>query len=232
MAALRAPDEPTGPSPASVFVKGALNVAGDALNSAGDGVDELTSCEHRPSFLRGSDCFLPDSNRSVASQLLHGTGDDLKSGNPVRVGLAFAGVFPVGRLGALRGALAKGAEDAASGLRGSRATATVGTNIVKYDADAAIGRIAGGQPATASDLAESGAANGWARSQTASGPLKYTDENGITRLTIKSGSVRTRGSNFPHVEIRNASGQRVDPYGNPVNRRSPGNHTPIIWDLP
>jgi hypothetical protein len=96
LAALHAPDEPTGPSLASVFVEGALNVAGDAFNSAGDCVDELTSCEHRPSFLRGSDCFLPDSNRSVASQLLHGTGDDLKSGNPVRVGLAFAGFAPVG----------------------------------------------------------------------------------------------------------------------------------------
>jgi len=36
----------------------------------------------------------------------------------------------------------------------------------------------------------------------------------------------------PHVEIRNAAGQRIDPYGNTVTRRSPGNHTPIEWDLP
>jgi hypothetical protein len=64
------------------------------------------------------------------------------------------------------------------------------------------------------------------------GPLKFTDENGITRLTIKSGSARTPGSNFPHIELRNAAGQRVDPYGNLVARKSSGNHTPIIGDLP
>jgi hypothetical protein len=36
----------------------------------------------------------------------------------------------------------------------------------------------------------------------------------------------------PHVAFRNASGQRVDPYGNLVTRKSPNNHTPITWDLP
>jgi hypothetical protein len=35
----------------------------------------------------------------------------------------------------------------------------------------------------------------------------------------------------PHVPFRNASGQRVDPYGNLVTRKSPTNHTPITCDL-
>ncbi len=53
----------------------------------------------------------------------------------------------------------------------------------------------------------------------------------MTRLTIKSGTPRAPGSGAPHIEIRNAAGQRIDVYGNPVTNRSPGNHTPIIWDL-
>lgn len=48
--------------------------------------------------------------------------------------------------------------------------------------------------------------------------------------TIKRGSDRAPGSGGPHVEIRNGRGERVDPYGHGVTRKSPGNHTPIIWD--
>jgi len=72
---------------------------------------------------------------------------------------------------------------------------------------------------------------GWTRTQTPDGPIKYVDENGVVRLTIKKGSPRTPGSNAPHVEIRDPTGRRVDPAGNPVLRRSPDNHTPIDWDL-
>jgi hypothetical protein len=32
------------------------------------------------------------------------------------------------------------------------------------------------------------------------------------------------------AELRDATGQRIDPNGNPVTRRSPGNHMPIVWD--
>ena len=73
---------------------------------------------------------------------------------------------------------------------------------------------------------------GWKAVQSSGGPLKYLDSNGIERLVIKRGSPRTPGSDFPHVAIRDASGQRVDPYGNIVTRRAPGNHTQITWDLP
>ena len=100
----------------------------------------------------------------------------------------------------------------------------------KYDPDFALGQITSGGKATASQLDEFGAAQGWARSQTASGPIKYVDENGVVRLTIKQGSPRAPGSASPHVEIRNAAGVRVDAYGNPVTRKSAGNHTPIVWD--
>lgn len=62
------------------------------------------------------------------------------------------------------------------------------------------------------------------------GPVKYTDANGVVRLTAKRGSARAPGSGGPHVELRNAGGYRVDPYGNLVTRKSPGNHTPIEWD--
>lgn len=72
---------------------------------------------------------------------------------------------------------------------------------------------------------------GWTRSRVSHGPIKYVDGNGIDRMTLKSGSARTRGSETPHVALRDESGRRVDAEGNPVSRRSPGNHTEITWDL-
>ena len=83
----------------------------------------------------------------------------------------------------------------------------------------------------ASELKNFAEQQGWKPSQTANGPLKYIDENGINRLTIKQGSSRAPGSSVPHVELRNASGLRIDPAGNPVTRKSPGNHIPIDFDL-
>jgi len=69
-------------------------------------------------------------------------------------------------------------------------------------------------------------ANGWTRVESGTGPVKYTDEKGVPRVTIKEGSSRTPGSEGPHVELRDETGQRVDTQGNPVSRRSQGNHTP------
>ena len=51
-----------------------------------------------------------------------------------------------------------------------------GTAVSKYDPDFALGQITSGGKATASQLDEFGAAQGWARSQTSSGPIKYVDE--------------------------------------------------------
>lgn len=88
----------------------------------------------------------------------------------------------------------------------------------------------GGATPKASELDIWAQAQGWTRSQTENGPLKFTDENGIVRLTLKKGSPRAPGSGHPHVEIRDHTGQRTDPFGNPVTRKSPNNHTPIDWD--
>jgi hypothetical protein len=73
---------------------------------------------------------------------------------------------------------------------------------------------------------------GWKRIQTPGGPIKYIDENGIARVEIKRGSVRAPGSGFPHVSLRDAFGQFINPSGKNVIRKGAGNHTPIIWDLP
>ena len=84
---------------------------------------------------------------------------------------------------------------------------------------------------TASELEDFAEGQGWQRTQTENGPPKYLDENGVRRITIKGGTERAPGSEGPHVELRDAAGQRIDPQGNPVTRRSTGNHTEIIWDL-
>ncbi|WP_280430800.1 hypothetical protein [Nocardia brasiliensis] len=49
----------------------------------------------------------------------------------------------------------------------------------------------------ASELEEFATKQGWAKSQTENGPIKYTDENGIVRMTIKKGSDRAPGSGDP-----------------------------------
>lgn len=68
---------------------------------------------------------------------------------------------------------------------------------------------------------------GWHLEQSETGPPKWVDENGVERLTIKSGSARTPGSEGPHVEYRGPDGGRYDPEtGDPVTRKSPGNHRP------
>lgn len=84
----------------------------------------------------------------------------------------------------------------------------------------------------ASQIIDWALAQGWTRSQSAAGPPKFIDANGIVRLTLKKGSPRTPGSQTPHVELRDEYGRRIDPTGNRVTRHSPANHTPIIWDLP
>jgi len=89
----------------------------------------------------------------------------------------------------------------------------------------------GGRMAKASELVGYAEKQGWKAMQSAEGPLKYVDENGIIRMTIKQGSQRAAGSGFPHVELRNAFGKRIDAFGNEVTRKSIGNHTEIIYDL-
>ncbi|MGE0181096.1 MAG: RHS repeat-associated core domain-containing protein [Parvularculaceae bacterium] len=82
----------------------------------------------------------------------------------------------------------------------------------------------------ASDIIAKSEEVGFTPSQTANGPLKMVDENGVARVTIKSGSDRAPGSSGPHVELKDSNGQRVNPAGDPVTRKSPENHTPIIDD--
>jgi RHS repeat-associated protein len=107
-----------------------------------------------------------------------------------------------------------------------------GTDIVPYDSNFALGQLTRNGDAKASDLMNFGKDQGWTFEKSPDGPRKFFDENGLERLVIKHGSPRTPGSEFPHVEVRDPTGQRVDPLGNPVVRRSDGNHVTIIWDLP
>jgi RHS repeat-associated protein len=99
-----------------------------------------------------------------------------------------------------------------------KGTGKVTKNIFGMDASKSI---------KASDLRKYAESHGWKKTQTSNGPEKWVDENGIARITIKGGSDRAPGSAGPHVEIKNSSGQRIDPFGNSVTRKSAGNHTPI-----
>ncbi len=89
----------------------------------------------------------------------------------------------------------------------------------------------GGRMAKASELIKYAEKQGWNSVKSVEGPIKFFDKNGINRITIKEGSTRTVGSEFPHIEIRNPSGKRIDPFGNNVSKKSLGNHTKIIYDL-
>lgn len=88
-----------------------------------------------------------------------------------------------------------------------------------------------GKVPKASEIEKYAKNQGWERVQTANGPIKYVDSNGIVRVTIKKGSVRAPGSGKPHVEIRSSQGKRIDPKGNPATRKGQGNHTEIEYDL-
>jgi hypothetical protein len=88
-----------------------------------------------------------------------------------------------------------------------------------------------GKKPKASELRKWAEDQGWTPMQKPGGPLHYFDENGVKRMTIKKGSPRTPGSETPHVELRDAKGQRIDPDGNPVSKRSTGNHAQIEHDI-
>lgn len=84
-----------------------------------------------------------------------------------------------------------------------------------------------GRTATREELVRYAEGQGWSLRRSPNGPVKYVDDDGQARLTIKSGSPRTSGSEGPHVEIRDGFGRRVDPFGSPVSRRAPDNHYPF-----
>lgn len=160
---------------------------------------------------------------------------------PPGAGLALAGVsaWGEGALGAVLAArlgaagialMAAGAVGGGPGGAGGGTGQSPGTSPAKQ-APTASGDAIGGQR-TASGIAKWAREQGWTETQTENGPPKFVDENGIVRVTLKQGSSRAPGSGMPHVEIRNAQGERIDPNGNLVTRKSPGNHTPITWDLP
>ena|GEM_PF-5385421 len=159
--------------------------------------------------------------------------DNLDNGNYYGAGKQFGETGAATASVVVPGAMALRASRLARVLEvvpSTSAAANTGTALVKYDADFAVGQLTAGGRATASQLDEFGSLQGWARSQTATGPVKFTDGNGVVRLTIKQGSPRAPGSGVPHVELRNPDGIRIDPFGNPVSRTSIGNHTPIVWD--
>lgn len=82
----------------------------------------------------------------------------------------------------------------------------------------------------ATDIAAKSREVGFKELPAGSGPQTFVDEAGTKRVTIKSGSARTPGSENPHVSLRRSNGDFVSPAGEKVSRSSAGNHTPIIDD--
>jgi RHS repeat-associated protein len=74
---------------------------------------------------------------------------------------------------------------------------------------------------------------GFRRTQSPTGPVKYIDRNGVARIEIKQGSPRTPGSELPHIGARNPQGNRIDPRtGNRAPRSSPESHAPVRPERP
>ncbi|MFE6284796.1 PrsW family glutamic-type intramembrane protease [Streptomyces sp. NPDC057877] len=140
-----------------------------------------------------------------------------------RLGLAGVALMAVGATG---GGGDSGSAGSGAGGSGRGGSVSPGSQGPGASADAIGGHR------TASGIAKWARQQGWRETRTENGPPKFVDENGIVRVTLKQGSSRAPGSGTPHVEIRNAQGDRIDPAGNTVTRKSPGNHTPIVWDLP
>jgi len=109
--------------------------------------------------------------------------------------------------------------------------ARLGTRMFVGPSVAFTQTAAGPGAGKASEIIKWAERKGWTKTQTANGPMKFVDENGVVRVTIKRGSPRAPGSGAPHVELRSPSGQRINPSGKPVTRSSPDNHAPIEWDL-
>lgn len=115
---------------------------------------------------------------------------------------------------------------------GMARSSTVAANFTRPIAAKTVGSFFhGGRIAKASELVGYAEQQGWKAMQSAGGPLKYVDESGVIRMTIKQGTDRAAGSGFPHVELRNALGKRIDAFGNEVTRKGLGNHAKIIYDL-
>src|SRR2546428_3744222 len=92
-------------------------------------------------------------------------------------------------------------------------------------------------PPRASELRAWAGSRGWTRKPGAGGggqgPETWVDHAGRIHMKLKHGSTKLGihpDSQTPHVEFRDQAGQRVDLDGNPVTRRSPGNHTLIVFD--
>ena len=66
------------------------------------------------------------------------------------------------------------------------------TCLVQYDPFFALGGLVSNGDAGASELDAFGAAQGWVRSRSPLGPIRYIDENGVRRIEIKRGIPRVR----------------------------------------
>ena len=116
--------------------------------------------------------------------------------------------------------------------RAIRALGTILRNTPKARAARGLGSLFNnGRVAKASELAAFAQRQGWTRVQSATGPMKFVDRNGVARLTLKRGSSRASGSGGPHAEFRNVDNVRIDAFGNPIRRKSKSNHRPIEFDL-
>ena len=92
-------------------------------------------------------------------------------------------------------------------------------------------------PPNASELREWAGSQGWTRKSGIGageqGPETWVDQAGRVRMKLKHGSTKPGihpDSQMPHAEFRDQAGQRVDLNGDPVTRRSRGNHTLIVFD--
>lgn len=167
-------------------------------------------------------------------------------GSILGCGIEVAGIIPAGKI--LKGGkLAKkgidGLDDANDARKAGEAADDLNDAKKAYDAARDAEKAAeaarkelqdkfkDGAVPKATELKDYAEKQGWKLKQNPDGPPTYVDENGVKRITIKQGTPRAPGSEHPHVEMRDSSGQRIDPNGNPTTRKDPGNHAPIDWDL-
>ncbi len=159
------------------------------------------------------------------------TGKDMITQKELEWWQRALGVLPVLGAAGVLGAMIKGADELGDFGKFAKYVTNATRGPYAAEVKGLTELFESGKVAKATEIESWAAQSGWQRIKKPTGPIKYFDDAGVERVTIKRGSPRTPGSQDPHISLRNSNDELIDPWGNKVGRESPGNHVPIDYDI-